>query len=54
MLTTASDNKIGVMIDAKTGQLVINGANVIISDVYTNNGVIHVIDTVMLDYSGSI
>jgi transforming growth factor-beta-induced protein len=49
MLTTASDKKIDVMIDAVTGQLVIGGTNVVISDIYTTNGVIHVIDTVILD-----
>jgi transforming growth factor-beta-induced protein len=49
MLTTASDKKINVMIDADTGQLVIGGANVVISDIYTTNGIIHVIDTVILD-----
>ena len=49
MLTTASHKKIDVMIDAVTGQLVIGGANVVNSDIYTTNGVIHVIDTVILD-----
>ena len=49
MLTTVSDKTVDVMIDAVTGQLVIGGANVVISDVYTTNGVIHVIDTVILD-----
>jgi transforming growth factor-beta-induced protein len=49
MLTTVSSKKIDVMIDAVTGQLVIGGANVVISDIYTTNGVIHVIDTVILD-----
>jgi uncharacterized surface protein with fasciclin (FAS1) repeats len=37
------------MIDADTGMLNIGGANVVIKDVYTTNGVIHVIDTVILD-----
>tara|TARA_R110001583_G_scaffold68686_3_gene195289 strand:- start:12113 stop:14005 length:1893 start_codon:yes stop_codon:yes gene_type:complete len=49
MLMTASDKKISVMIDTGTGQLIIGGANVVISDIYTTNGVIHVIDTVILD-----
>lgn len=49
MLTTVSEKTVDVMIDAVTGQLVIGGANVVISDVYTTNGVIHVIDTVILD-----
>lgn len=49
MLTTASGETVDVMIDAETGMLMIGGANVIISDIYTTNGVIHVIDTVILD-----
>jgi transforming growth factor-beta-induced protein len=49
MLITAADKKIEVMIDAVTGQLIIGGANVVISDIYTINGIIHVIDTVILD-----
>jgi uncharacterized surface protein with fasciclin (FAS1) repeats len=49
MLTTASEMGIDVGIDAETGMLTIGGANVIIKDIYTTNGVIHVIDTVILD-----
>lgn len=49
MLTTASGQTIDVMIDAETGMLMIGGANVVISDIYTTNGVIHVIDTVILN-----
>lgn len=49
MLTTASGETVDVMIDAETGMLMIGGANVIISDIYTTNGVIHVIDTVILN-----
>jgi uncharacterized surface protein with fasciclin (FAS1) repeats len=49
MLTTVSGNTINVMVDAESGSLMIGGAKVIISDVYTTNGVIHVIDTVILD-----
>jgi uncharacterized surface protein with fasciclin (FAS1) repeats len=37
------------MIDAETGMLVSGGANVVIKDLYTTNGVIHVIDTVLSD-----
>tara|TARA_B110000014_G_scaffold263970_1_gene262674 strand:+ start:1027 stop:2847 length:1821 start_codon:yes stop_codon:yes gene_type:complete len=48
-LTTTSGKEISVMIDAETGMLVIGGANVVIKDIYTTNGVIHVIDTVILD-----
>jgi len=49
MLTTASGANIDVMIDADTGMLMIGGANVIISDIYTTNGIIHVIDAVILE-----
>lgn len=49
MLTTASGKMVDVKIDAETGMLMIGGATVVISDVYTTNGVIHVIDTVILD-----
>ncbi|MCO4797672.1 MAG: fasciclin domain-containing protein [Colwelliaceae bacterium] len=49
MLTTASGKMINVMVDEDTGLLIIGGANVIISDIYTTNGVIHVIDTVILE-----
>ena len=48
-LTTLSTLTVDVSIDEVTGMLVIGGANVVISDVYTTNGVIHVIDTVILD-----
>ncbi|MEW6990995.1 fasciclin domain-containing protein [Colwelliaceae bacterium 6441] len=49
MLTTESGKTVDVMIDADTGMLMIGGAHVIISDIYTTNGIIHVIDTVILD-----
>ena len=48
-LTTASGSMIDVNVDAETGMLMIGGANVVISNVYTTNGVIHVIDTVITD-----
>ncbi len=48
-LTTASGTMIGVSIDAETGMLMVGGAKVVISDVYTTNGIIHVIDTVIMD-----
>ena len=48
-LTTLSTSKVDLSIDEATGQLVIGGANVVISDIYTTNGIIHVIDTVILD-----
>jgi uncharacterized surface protein with fasciclin (FAS1) repeats len=49
VLTTVSGNTIDVMVDAESGSLMIGGAKVIISDIYTTNGVIHVIDTVILN-----
>lgn len=48
-LTTASEVMINVSIDADTGMLMVGGAKVIISDIYTTNGVIHVIDTVIME-----
>jgi uncharacterized surface protein with fasciclin (FAS1) repeats len=48
-LTTASGEMIDVSIDADTGMLMIGGSTVVMSDIYTTNGVIHVIDTVILD-----
>jgi uncharacterized surface protein with fasciclin (FAS1) repeats len=48
-LTTLSTSTVDVSIDEVTGQLVIGGANVVISDIYTTNGIIHVIDTVIID-----
>lgn len=48
MLTTASGEMIGVSINAETGALVIGDAMVTIKDIYTTNGVIHVIDTVII------
>ena len=49
MLTTASGKTVAVSVDVGSGSLMIGGANVVISDVYTTNGIIHVIDTVILD-----
>jgi len=49
MLTMASNKMIEVTIDADSGALVIGGAKVVTSNIYTTNGVIHVIDTVILD-----
>jgi uncharacterized surface protein with fasciclin (FAS1) repeats len=48
-LSTLSSTSLAVNIDEDTGMLVIGGANVVISDIYTTNGVIHVIDTVIMD-----
>jgi transforming growth factor-beta-induced protein len=49
MVETASGTQINVMIDGDTRLLNIGGANVIMSDIYTTNGVIHVIDTVIME-----
>lgn len=49
MVETASGTKIEVMIDGDTRMLMIGGAKVTMSDIYTTNGVIHVIDTVILE-----
>lgn len=49
ILTTASGKTVDVTVDADSGTLMIGGVNVVISDVYTTNGVIHVIDTVILN-----
>ena len=46
---TASGNEVGISIDGNTGSLQFGGANVIITDIYTTNGIIHVIDTVVLE-----
>jgi uncharacterized surface protein with fasciclin (FAS1) repeats len=48
-LATASGKMIDVTIDAQSGMLMIGGSKVTISNIYTTNGVIHVIDTVILD-----
>jgi uncharacterized surface protein with fasciclin (FAS1) repeats len=49
MLTTASGNDVAVSVDADSGMLMIGNAKVIITDINTSNGIIHVIDTVILD-----
>ncbi len=48
MITTASGEMIEVSVDAESGALVIGGATVVTKDIYTTNGVIHVIDTVII------
>jgi uncharacterized surface protein with fasciclin (FAS1) repeats len=49
MLTTTSGVNVDITINANTGMLMISGANIIISDIYTTNGIIHVIDAVILE-----
>ncbi len=48
-LTTASGSDVAISIDAESGMLMIGDAKVTITDIKTSNGVIHVIDTVILD-----
>lgn len=48
-LTMVSGASVDVRIDAESGLLMIGGANVIVSNIYATNGVIHVIDTVILE-----
>lgn len=48
-LTSASGNKIAVSVDAQSGMLMIGGAKVITTDIQASNGIIHVIDTVILE-----
>ncbi|WP_371188620.1 fasciclin domain-containing protein [Thalassotalea maritima] len=46
---TAGGGAVNVSIDAETGMLMINGAKVTVTDIQATNGVVHVIDTVILD-----
>ncbi len=48
-LTTMSGNTIEVSVDADSGMLMIGGAKVTTTEIVTSNGIIHVIDTVILD-----
>ncbi len=48
-LTTASGSEIAVSVDTENGTLMIGGANVTITEIITSNGIIHVIDTVILE-----
>lgn len=47
-LTVATVNGATVSVDGRNGGVTVNGANVISADVAASNGVIHVIDTVLL------
>jgi len=49
MVETLSGTNIQVMIDGDSRTLMIGGAEVIMTDIYTTNGVIHVIDTVITE-----
>lgn len=44
----SGDRLLAISKDAHTGAVVVDGANVVAADVMADNGVIHVIDTVML------
>ncbi len=46
--TTLSDAMIPVSINAETDMLMFGGANIVIKDIYTSNGIIHVIDAVVI------
>ena len=46
--TTASDAEIAIAINSMTDMLTFGGANVVVKDIYTTNGIIHVIDTVII------
>ena len=48
-VATVSGNMIEVGIDMDSRMLTFGGANVVITDIYTTNGIIHVIDAVVLD-----
>lgn len=49
MVETAGGAMIDIDVDFSTEMLMVGGANVIISDIVTNNGIIHVIDAVITD-----
>lgn len=46
--TTASDAAIPIAINSTTDMLTFGGANIVTTDIYTSNGVIHVIDMVVV------
>jgi len=49
MVETVSGSKVTVDINATTDMLTFGGANVVMKDIYTTNGIIHVIDAVILN-----
>lgn len=49
MLTMASGTKVQVSIDEETGMLVIGNAKVIVKDIYATNGIVHVVDMVIME-----
>ncbi|MFQ3277030.1 MAG: transforming growth factor-beta-induced protein, partial [Colwellia sp.] len=48
MVDTASMAKVGLSINMTTDTLTFGGANVVMKDIYTTNGIIHVIDAVII------
>lgn len=48
-IATLSGTNLAVSVNATSGQLMIGSAHVTVQDIYTTNGVIHVIDAVILD-----
>ncbi|HBY87061.1 MAG TPA: adhesion lipoprotein, partial [Colwellia sp.] len=48
MVDTASTAKVALNINMDTDKLLFGGANVVMKDIYTTNGIIHVIDAVIL------
>ncbi|WP_448555336.1 fasciclin domain-containing protein [Thalassotalea montiporae] len=46
--TTASEAMIDILINPDTDMLTVGGANVVMKDIYTTNGIIHVIDAVIV------
>ena len=49
MVSSASGNDLSIAIDPETGQLIISGSTVTITDIKATNGIIHVIDTVITE-----
>lgn len=47
--TTLAMKEVAIAIDEETDTLTVGGSTVIITDIYTTNGVIHVIDAVIID-----
>lgn len=48
-VTTMAMKEVAIAINEETDTLTVGGSNVIIRDIYTTNGVIHVIDAVIID-----
>jgi uncharacterized surface protein with fasciclin (FAS1) repeats len=46
---TAEGNSIAVKVDPESGALMYGDSTILISNIFTNNGVIHLIDVVVTD-----